>query len=171
MTPQQIVGLTVRLFSIWLIVLALQIIGYGNSINSQSGIEETQVHYLLSAVVLVLAAVLWFFPMAIAHKLIPKTQFNNVLSLPLHETIVVACIIFAMWLFLAKVLPALAFYIPLFVVMVHDKRPVTNSEEFHIMRLVPIAIQFVVAFFLMFKARAISKFLVTTNAQSGDGDE
>lgn len=168
MTPQQIVGLAVRFFSIWLVVLALQILGYGNGLNSQPGIEETQVHYLLSAVVFLLAILLWFFPMFVAHKLIPKTQFDNVLRLPVHETVVVACIIFAMWLFLAKVLPALAFYIPLFVVMVHDKQPIANSEEFHFMRLVPIAIELVVAFVLMFKASAISKFLVTPKGQSGD---
>lgn len=168
MTPQQIVGLAVRLFSIWLVVLALQILAYGNGINAQPGIEGTQVHYLLSAVVFLLAILLWFFPMSVAHKLIPKTQFDNVLRLPVHETVVVACIVFAMWLFLAKVLPALAFYIPLFVVIVHDKQPIANYDEFHFMRLAPIAIELVVSLVLMFKARAISKFLVTPKGQPGD---
>ena len=168
MTPQQIIGLAVRLFSIWLVILDFQIFSYGNTLNSQPGVEGTQVHYLLCAAVLLLALVLWFFPMVIAHKLIPRTQFDNVLRLPVQETVLVACIIFAMWIFLAKVLPALAFYIPLFLAMTYDKQPITNSEEFHFMRLLPIAIQFAVAFVLMFKARAISKFLVTAKAPSGD---
>lgn len=161
MTPQQLVGLAIRIFSIWLVILAFQILGYGSGINSQPGIEPTNVHYLLSGLVFLLAILLWFFPMSVAHKLIPKTQLGDVLRLPVHETIVVACIIFSLWLFLARVLPALAFYIPLFVVMVHDKRLLSNSEEFHFMRLAPIAIELAVALLLAFKARAISKFLLT----------
>lgn len=148
--------------------MSLQILGYGLSLNSQPGIEETKVHYLLGAFALLLALMLWFFPMFVAHKLIPKTQFNDVIRLPVQETVVVACVIFSMWIFFAKVLPSLAFYIPLFAVMVHDKQPIASAEEFHFMRLAPIAIQLAVALLLAFKARTISKFLVPPQGKSED---
>ena len=165
MTPQQIVGLAIRLFSIWLVILALQIFGYGNELNNQPGVGLTNAHYWLSGGAFLLAVLLWFFPMFVAHKIIPQTQFDNVLRVPAQEAVVVACVIFALWLFLAKVLPALAFYIPLFVVMAHDKLPISNSREFHVTRLAPIAIEFVVAMLLAFKAHAISKFLLTPKGQ------
>ena len=166
MTPQQIVGLAIRLFSIWLVILALQILGYGNELNSQPGIGATNAHYWLSGGVFLLAVLLWLFPMIVAHKLMPQTQFDNVLRVPAQEAVVVACVIFALWLFLVKVLPTLAFYIPLFVVMAHDRLPISNSKEFHVTRLAPIAIELVIAMLLAGKAHAISKFLLTPKGPS-----
>ncbi|MFI5445406.1 hypothetical protein [Polaromonas sp. UC242_47] len=168
MTPQQIVGLAVRLFSIWLVFLALQVIGYGSEVNSQPGLGSTNAHYLVSGVVILLAIFLWFCPMLVAHKLVPKTKFDNVLRVPAHEAVVVACIVFGLGLFLAKVLPALAFYIPLFVVIVRDKQSIENAEQFHFMRVAPIVIQLAVAMLLVFKAHAISKFLLTPKEQQED---
>lgn len=166
MTPQQIVGLSVRLFSIWLVVLALQIIGIGDALNSQPGIESTNVPFLLSGITISLAILLWLFPMVVAHKLVPKTQFDNILHVPVQEAVHVACIIFALWLFLAKVLPNLAYYIPLFMVIIYDKQPISSYEQFHFMKITPIVIEFAVAMLLAFKANVISKFLLTPKGES-----
>ncbi len=160
MTPQQIVGLAVRLFSIWLLFLALQVIGYGNEMNRQPGLGPTNIHYLISGLTILLAIFLWFFPMFVAHKLVPKTKFDNVLRVPAHEAVTVACIIFAIGIFLFKVLPAVAFYIPLLVVMVRDNQTIANYEEFHFMRVAPIVIQLAVAMLLAFKAHTVSRFLL-----------
>jgi hypothetical protein len=163
MTPQQLVGLAVRLFSIWLLLLALQVIGNGEAMNSQPGLGPTNVHYFISGVTVLLAIILWFFPMFVAHKLVPNTKFENVLRIPAHEAVVVACIIFALWLFLVKVLPGLAFYIPLLVVMVRDNQSIRNYDQFNFMQLAPIAIHFAVAMILALKAYTISKFLLASN--------
>ena len=160
MTPQQIVGLAVRLFSVWLVVLALQIVGYGNGINAQPGINPIQVHILIAAATIFLAIILWMFPMVIAHKLIPKTYHENVLSVPEKEVVAIACIVFGLWLFLAKVLPQLAYYISLFLLIIYNKDPAFDSEEFHFLRLTPIAIEFFVATFLILKARIISNYFL-----------
>lgn len=167
MTPQQIVGLAVRLFSIYLLFLALQVIGYGNEVNRQPGLGPTNVHYLISGIVILLGAFLWFFPMFVAHKLVPKTKFDNVLRIPAHEAVTVACIIFAMGLFLFKVLPALAFYIPLLVVMVRDNQTIANYEEFHLMRVAPIAIHLAVSMLLAFKAHTVSRFFLLRDRTQG----
>ena len=37
MTPRQIVGLAVRLFAIWLLLAALQMVGNGIGVNNQAG--------------------------------------------------------------------------------------------------------------------------------------
>lgn len=165
MTPQQIVGLAARLFSIWLVILAMQVIGYGTGINNQPGIAPTNFHYYISGVICLLAIFLWIFPMLVAHKLVPQTKFENVLRVPAQEAVVIACAIFALWLFLARVLPALAYYIPVFVVMTYDKKPIWGSEEFHFMRLAPLVIELSVALLLTFKSHAISRFLLASKRQ------
>lgn len=171
MTPQQLVGLAVRLFAIWLAITSLQVVGFGTGLNNQPGVEATNVPFLLAAALMVLvAALLWFFPMVVAHKLIPRTKFENVLQVPAREAVVVACIVFALWLFLARVLPSLAYYASLVAFMVHNKELMSDSEQFHFVRLAPIAIEFAVVLILAFKARQISAFLLADRTHSKDGE-
>jgi len=56
--------------------------------------------------------------------------------------------------------------------MVHNRQSFSNSEEFHVVRLAPIAIQFVVALLLAFKARQISAYFldVSTGAKNDQRD-
>lgn len=170
MTPQQLVGLAVRLFSIWLAITSLQIFGFGTGLNNQPGIEGTNMPFILAAFIVLVAALLWFFPMVVAHRLIPRTKFENVIQVPAREAVVVACIVFALWLFLARVLPSLAYYASLVAVMVHNKELMSDSEQFHFVRLAPIAIEFAVALILAFKARQISAFLLADRTHSKDGE-
>lgn len=161
MTPQQIVGLSVRLFSIWLVIFAFQFNGYLSTLSKQPGAEPIALQYWLVGFVVVIAILLWNFPMTVAHKLIPKTHYQNTLHIPAQEVVHVACIIFALWLFLVKLLPALAYYLPLLVYISREKHSIQNYDEFNFMRMAPIVIQFIVAMILTFNARSISKFLLS----------
>lgn len=106
MTPQQIVGLAARLFAIWLVVIAFQIFGIATAMNAQPGVEPSTVMYLMPALPLLLAAILWLFPMAIAHKLVPKTHDTEVLKMPAREAVVAAAAIIGLWV-LVSTLPHL----------------------------------------------------------------
>ena len=109
MTPQQIIGVGLRLFSLW---LALTSIGYFSSIPAalsslpmETG-SKTTVAYALGGAYLLGAIVLWFFPMFVAHKLVPKTLHENYVQVPAYDLARVGCSLIGLWL-LAKALPAL----------------------------------------------------------------
>jgi hypothetical protein len=141
MTPQQIVGLSVRLFSIWLLIFALQITGYVSALNNQPGAEPMATQYWLVGFVVLLAILLWFFPMAVAHKLIPKTQYQDTLSLPSQETVHIACVIFALWLFLVKLLPAAAYYLPLLIFISQQHQSTLDYGQFHFIKIASFVIE------------------------------
>ena len=170
MTPQQIVGLSVRLFSIWLFIYTFQIYGYIYSLNNQPGGEPISILYqcLIVGFFVVISVLLWFFPMRVAHKLIPKTHHHNTLSMPAQEAIHVACVIFALWLFLVKLLPAAAYYIPLLIFISREHQSTLDYEQFHFLKIAPFVIQFIVAMILTFKSRSISKFLLALESRSSN---
>jgi hypothetical protein len=160
MTPQQIVGLSVRLFSIWIVIFAFQFNGYLSALGNQPSSEPIALQYWVVGTIVVVAILLWKFPMTVAHKLIPRTHYQNTLNIPAQEVVHIACIIFALWLFLVKILPAISYYLPLAIYLSREKSSVENFEQFNFMKIAPIVIQFVVATILTFNSRSISKFLL-----------
>jgi hypothetical protein len=161
MTPQQIVGLAVRLFSIWLVFLTLQFVGSGKALNAELGSEAGYAYYFAALMMICLAVALWFFPMWIAHKLVPRIQFENVLRVPAHEAVMVACVIIGLWLFAAHVLPGLAHFVSLAFAMKVNNQPLSASDQFTIVRLGPVVIELVIASVFCFKAQAISRLFLT----------
>ncbi len=159
MTPQQIVGVAVRLFAIWLVFEALTMLAGSATLERQPGIGPTWGFNAWAAIMFLLAAILWFFPMTVAHTLIPRTRYDNVLSVPSGEATTIACVILGLWLFTVRVLPGLAYYISLVIVVRANGESFAASEEFIGIRLGAIAIQFVGAALLCFKARAIARYL------------
>ena len=109
MTPQQLIGLAVRFFSVW---LAITSIAYFSSIPQalKNAPLETgaaiAAAYGLGIAYLVGASLLWFFPMVLAHKLLPRTQYENRLSFQAHELAQVGCALVGLWL-LSQALPSL----------------------------------------------------------------
>lgn len=161
MTPQQIIGLAVRLFSVWLVFLTLQFVGSGKALNAELGSDAGYAYFIAATVMAALAAALWFFPMWIAHKLLPRTQFENVLRVPAHEAVTVACIIIGLWLFASHVLPSLAHFVSLAFAIRVNNQHLSASDQFTIVRLGPVVIELVIAATYCFKAHAISKLFMT----------
>ena len=168
MTPQQIVGLAVRLFSIWLVIVAMQMVGAGIGSNKETGLEPSAVSFILAGLTFGLAVALWFFPMFVAHQLVPRTKFDNLLRVPANEAVVVACVIFGLWLFVSRVLPSLSHYIALAVQVSAEGTPLGSSSEFQFVRLAPLAIEFAVSAVLCLKPRAIAKFFTTERSSPRD---
>jgi hypothetical protein len=166
MTPQQIVGLFVRLFSVWLVVSGVQIIGVGLALDAQQAQEHTLVPYGISVVLFIFALALWFFPMAVAHKLVPPTQFDNVLHVPAQEMAVVACVVLGLWVFAARALPSLAQYLSVAAQLVKNNQPISAVGDAYFSRIVGGLVELAVASLLAFKARAIATyFLVPRSTQ------
>ncbi len=99
MTPQQIVGLGVRLFAAWLALrggpwLVQGMMGTDDpaSASLARGLVVSGVGYLA------VAAVVWNMPMWIAHKVVPKTAYDNNLNLSLFEAARVGGALIGLWL-------------------------------------------------------------------------
>lgn len=101
MTPQQFVGLAVRLFSIWLILLTLQTFGIAHALSGQMESKTGLALYAIPVLVLLVAVFLWNFPMAVAHKLVPRTHDANTLKIPVRETVAAASAIIGVWVIIA----------------------------------------------------------------------
>jgi hypothetical protein len=106
MTPQQFVGLAIRLFAIWLVLSSIRYLSYAPMEIAQMGqiAEHTaRQAYFIGGAYLLAAAVLWFFPMAIAHRLIPRTSFPERMSIPAFSAARVGCALIGLWLFAESV--------------------------------------------------------------------
>ncbi len=160
MTPQQIVGLCVRLFAVWLVVSGLQMIGYGFALEAQPNQEPTLVPFGIAAVLFIVALALWFFPMVVAHKLIPRTHFENVLRVSAPESAVVACVVLGLWLFAARALPALAQYFSIAALLLKNHQPLSEAGVWNLARLVEGVIELIVALVFTLKARVVVTYLL-----------
>jgi hypothetical protein len=113
MTPQQLIGTAVRLFAIW---LGITSIAYFSSIpaalaaapiGNGSGVT---VAYALGGIYVLAALLLWFFPMVVAQKLVPRTQHTNHLSFRSYELARVGCALLGLWL-VSKALPSVVWFL------------------------------------------------------------
>lgn len=104
MTPQQLVGTAVRLFAIW---LALSSIAYCNAIPAalEANASAQYGSYFVAALYLLVAALLWFFPMVVAHRIIPRTAHDNRLAVQGHALARVGIALLGLWL-AAQALPS-----------------------------------------------------------------
>jgi len=111
-TPQQIVGLAARLFAVFLAVRSLQAIAMASALQGAGASTPTSwVPYAASAIYLVAALVLWYFPLSVGHTLVPRTRFENKLSLPLNQFVVVASVILGMFVIVVEALPPVTSYL------------------------------------------------------------
>jgi hypothetical protein len=169
MTPQQIVGVAVRLFAIWLVFTAIQAAGTGMGTSAQPGAQSTVAPYVFSALFLVVAIVLWVFPMIVAHKLVPRTKFDNILLVPTHEALVVACVILGLWVLVVRAVPAIAYYATVAIYWSRNGQSFSSLDPSLHFGFVLALVQFVMALFLIFKARGISAFIFLKHRDRSEG--
>lgn len=108
MTPQQAVGLASRLFAIWLALGAFQSWMVARAVQADGIPDASWLLYAVPAIDWAAAVLLWFFPLSIAHRLVPRTRFDDRLVLPPQQAVVVACVVLGLCILLLRALPALA---------------------------------------------------------------
>lgn len=109
MTPQQLVGLGVRLFALWLALTSLGTISAIWSAQLPEGAPKG-LGIVMGIAYLIGAAALWFFPMVVAHRLLPRTSHSNAMSAGGFEIARAGACLLGLWL-LVKTLPTAAWYI------------------------------------------------------------
>ncbi len=170
MTPQQCVGLAARLFSIWLAVSSLQAIAIGQALQIPGNRAPVWVPYLVAAVYLLVAAVLWLFPMFIAHRLVPRTHYDNTLQVQGREAAAVACVFVGLLLVALKALAPVATYLSLAAHWIGNAQPLSTMDaDRHIDGLVGV-LQLFVGVLLITKSRALAaRMIPTTTPSTGAG--
>lgn len=98
MTPQQLTAIALRMFSIW---LAITSIPYLFVISNKLAEYENQSGMFtaigIGGAYLLAAIIVWFFPLSIAHKLVPKTKFENRLNTRPDEVATIAISLLGLW--------------------------------------------------------------------------
>lgn len=101
------------MFAIWLVMSSVAYFAViPDQLSNSPGLDNgaTAVSYVIAMAYLLGALLLWFFPMVIAHRLVPKTQHDNRLSFQAQELARVGCGLMGLWVF-AKTLPTLTWFI------------------------------------------------------------
>ncbi len=111
MTPQQLIAIALRMFSIWLaitsvsylLIISERLAGYENQTGMLTAIG-------IGAAYLIAAMIVWFFPLSIAHRLVPKSKFENQFNTRPDEVATVGVSLLGLWR-LTDVLPNFVSYL------------------------------------------------------------
>lgn len=152
MKKEQVVGLGVRLFAIFLVVYTIR---YGSSLLPMTRApDNVSLLFIASFTIpLLLAALLmWMFPLTVAGTILPKMKASG-RSVPLRrdEIQVVAFSILGLWV-LSTAVPDL-FYWSTFVYLA--KRINLSLTPSHIGNVVATVIELIIGFWLLFGARGL----------------
>lgn len=157
MTPQQIVGLAARLLSIWLGLTALQAIGIARALHAANAQGPSWLPYIVAVIYFAGALVLWFFPMALAHALVPRTKFEDKLNLPADKVVVVACVVLGLTVIVLRALPALSSYLAVAAFWIGSGATLSSLEISRHIDGVVAGIQALVGLLLVAKAHTIAQ--------------
>jgi len=166
MSPQQIVGVASRLFGVWLVVLAFQAVVIARALKESGGSAGAVAPYFFAGTYMVAAALLWFFPMSIAHKLVPRTKFDEPVRLRGTMAVEVACVVLGLLVVLWRALPGLTGYISVAAFWVANGQPVQTMEAArHVDGLIAIT-QMVVGLLFVLKARTLAQRIIPAEAEN-----
>ena len=159
MTPQQLVGLGIRLFALW---LALTSIGSLSAIWSALLPEGAPkgLGIGIGIAYLVGAAVLWFLPMAVAHRLLPRTSHTNAISAGGFEIARAGACLLGLWL-LVKTLPTAAWYVFRMAAVTSAGPAIDAFNSDAKVDMAVIVFQLVLAALLIAKSEAFAKLAVS----------
>ena len=167
MKPQQFVGLSVRLFAIWLLVVAVQLIGVGVALDGQRASGRGFTPYVIALSLVVVALALWRFPLTVAHKLVAPTQVDDNSRMSGVEAATVACIALGFWVFLARAVPALIRLVSIASLTLGDNQPLSIAQDPLLSLSIESAVDLGAAFVLTFKARRVAAYLMRPTTLGG----
>ena len=155
MANVQIVGLGVRIFTIWLALYVLRHVPSLWSLNTtEFGDPKTAVIVLIvGAVLVILIVLLWMFPLTVARKLIPRTVLDQPTTLPIDQVQSVGFCLLGLWL-IASAVPNVFFW----VVMVYQStRPesLLSLEPRNYASMTYTVTEFAIGVWLVFGARGL----------------
>ncbi len=111
MTATQVVALGVRLFSVWLFVYVVRNVpGMWQYNVLEADSSANLVVAIVACVLFTVVALLWFFPLTIASKLLPQTQLEDRINLPLEQAQAVGFSLLGLWM-LTNAIPSALYWV------------------------------------------------------------
>lgn len=158
MTGTQIVGLAVRLFSIWLFVYLLRNVPGMWHFNTIESDASANVAVAVTAVILLgIVVVLWLFPLTVASKLLPRDQSERKLAPPPEEVQSVGFCLLGLWI-IATAVPSALYWI---LMSYHAAKPnavlLLQPQDFGSM--LSIGVQIMLGIWLLFGAKGLRGIL------------
>ena len=156
MTKEQVLGLAVKLFAIFLMVYGLRtitiVIQVADSASGFSGVWWIAGGYLL--IFSCIALLLWFFPVTVSRKLLPKDDRKPGESdISLKDIDIVAYSILGVWL-LATTIPEVIYWILVLSTMEH-KGLLPFMSHSRIASVIATVIQFGIGVWLLIGAKGL----------------
>ena len=155
MTPHQFIGFSVRLFSIW---LALQGIPYLLMASGSSMPYGQSGGYVLGGFFVGVAVLLWFFPMTVANKLLPRGRDEADVTNKPEELVRVALIVTGVVLIAVRGPRLLWYVLRWFLIRVSGIQHSDMDIEVNAEVLVTLA-QVIGGFILMLRANAVATWM------------
>ena len=164
MTPQQFVGLGIRIVAIWLAFACLNyLVRIPAALEAANAGEKAIGAYGIAAAYAVAALLLWLFPMWTAHKLLPRTNFENTINLQPLEAARVGCALIGLWFFAQGFLDAVWFLFRAFLSTssqsTYDSLGSSGKLDFAI-----IVVNLIFGLALILRAGAFASFVVGRTA-------
>ncbi|MFA7585630.1 MAG: hypothetical protein WCY11_05450 [Novosphingobium sp.] len=155
MANVQIVGLGVRIFTIWLALYVLRHVPSLWSLNTNEfGDPKTAVIVLIvGALLVVLIVFLWIFPLTVARKLIPRAALDEPTTLPIDQIQAVGFCLLGLWL-IASAVPNVFFWM---VMVYQSNRPesLLSLEPRNYASMTYTVTEFSIGAWLVFGARGL----------------
>jgi hypothetical protein len=159
MTNTQVVALGVRIFCIWLAVYVLRYAPAMWSLNTSvmPDREAAGAVIVVTAVLVALVIALWFFPLAIARKLLPQATLDHPTSLPIDQLQRAGFCLLGLWL-LTESIPGMVYEA---VVIYHSTRPNAPVElrPQNFAAMAKIAVEFGLGVWLLFGAKGLLRIV------------
>jgi hypothetical protein len=161
MTSAQIVGLGVRLFAIWLVVSILRHVPgmwqFNLSDAAASNSSTNVVILVVAFLILALATGLWFFPLTVANKLIPRSSRTDHIHVPIEQAESLGFSLLGLWV-LASSVPDLFYWL---FMAYHASRPTSilelRASEYSYMGAT--AVEFILGIWLLLGAKGLRDLL------------
>ena len=169
MTPQQLVGLGVRLFALWLALTSIGTISAIWSTQLPEGAPKS-LGIGVGIAYLVGAAALWFLPMAVAHRLLPRTSHTNAISAGGFEIARAGTCLLGLWL-LVKTLPTAAWYIFRMATLTSVGSAIDAFNSDAKVDMAVIVFQLALAVVLIVKSEGFARLAVPATDSSPEVDE
>lgn len=110
MTPQQMLGVGLRIFALWLGVTAVRYLALLPILKGMPLDNPSVETWVVAALYLAAAVLLWIFPLWTAHLLLPRTRFENHVRLQPAEAARVGCALMGLWFFAQGLLNVVWFF-------------------------------------------------------------
>ncbi len=160
MTPQQIVAVGIRLLAIWLLITAIEYAVEVPMALHEAYLEgKTAQAYVVAGLYALAAIFLWVFPMWSAHKLLPRTKFDDTIRLQTGEAARTGCALIGLWVLVKGLLGAVWFFFR--ASLVAGSQSVFDGLDMsaRVDMVVTIA-SLVIGLVLIFKARSFASLVV-----------